>query len=99
MTKPPTNPNQLKEIDMTRSNRYRITTKLDQAVQNMLEARRSRVAFSIRTTPNRFNTMSYFTCDTCHLAFGTTWLDHCPACGNHALSPDDNLALTNTEMN
>jgi lipopolysaccharide biosynthesis regulator YciM len=97
MNKPPTNQHQLKGDDMHRSNRYRIQTKLDRAVQNMLEARRSDVSFAIRTTPNRFTTMSYFTCDSCHFAFGTTWLDHCPSCGNQYLTPNDNLALAGKE--
>lgn len=83
---------------MQRSNRYRIQTKLDQHIQNMLESRRSRVSFSTRSQPHRFTTMSYFTCDTCHLAFGTTWLDHCPGCGNPFLTPNDNLAFSK-EMN
>jgi lipopolysaccharide biosynthesis regulator YciM len=83
----------MKPTPLHRSNRYRIQTKQDRHVQQLLESRRSRVSFTTRCVPPP--TMTPYTCDACHLAFASTWLDHCPSCGNRAITVTHNLNLAN----
>jgi hypothetical protein len=69
-----------------RASRYYDTDKLSRDKQKDKESRRSALSFHIRHKAKRSQPMTHYTCHICGLTFGSTWLNHCPQCGNPNLT-------------
>lgn len=79
-------------MNVHRSSRFDITTKLDRDKQISAESHRSTVAFALRF-PKRHTQLKFYACDNCHITFGTAWLEHCPLCGSSHITQQANLAF------